>query len=205
MTTHKIIADERLAIIILAAGASSRLGQSKQLININGECLLERQSNLALSISKHVYCVLGSAADLHRQVIEKKRIKIVVNEQWQEGMSTSISAGIKVLPDHINAAMILLVDQWQLTTTHIEKITEQWLLTPNNIIVAKKSALATKQIGPPVIFPKTYFAQLMELTGEFGAKSVLKKHQKSIKSIEISAAFIDLDTPEQLAEMEASL
>jgi len=205
MITHKIITDEKLAIIILAAGASSRLGQSKQLVNINGECLLERQSNLALSISKNVYCVLGSAAERHRQVIANKSIKIVVNEQWQQGMSTSIAAGIRVLPDHIDAAMIILVDQWRLTTAHVEKITEQWLSAPNNIIAARKSPFKSEQIGPPVIFPKTYFSQLMKLTGEFGAKPVLKKYQKNIKSIEISAAFVDLDTPKQLAEMEASL
>ena len=197
--------NEKLAVIILAAGSSSRLGQSKQLIEINGQSLLERQCDLALSVTKNVYCVLGCAIHIHQQVIKNKPVDVVINEKWQQGMSTSIAAGVRVLPDHIDSVMILLVDQWQLNVGHIERLIELWRKTPENIIVASRCYSEKLKQGPPVIFPKKYFTQLTQLTGELGAKPILTKHSKSIQRIEMSDAFIDLDTPEQLTMLQASL
>ena len=217
MTTHQVITNkefdkrfnadlnEKLAIIILAAGSSSRLGQSKQLIKIDGQSLLERQCDLALSVTKNVYCVLGCAAQIHQQVIGKKPVSIVVNEKWLQGMSHSLAAGVKALPDYIDGVMIVLVDQWQLNVDHIESLIEQRRKMPENIIVASSCCREKSKQGPPVIFPKKFFSQLIELTGEQGAKPILIKHPKSIQHIEMSDAFIDLDTPEQLTVLQASL
>jgi len=130
---------------------------------------------------------------------------VVVNEKWQQGMSTSIAAGVKVLSDHIDGVMILLVDQWQLNIGHIESLKDQWMKIPENIIVASRYYGENLRQGPPVIFPKKFFPQLIELTGEQGAKPILIKYHESIKSIEMSDAFIDLDTPEQLTVLQASL
>jgi molybdenum cofactor cytidylyltransferase len=105
--------------------------------------------------------------------------------------------------------MIILVDQWQLTAEHIEKVAKLWMKFPENIIASENitakdnNSLAVKKMGPPVIFPKRLFSQLSELKGEKGAKAILAKYHRWIKAIEIPEAFVDLDTPEQLAEMQA--
>jgi molybdenum cofactor cytidylyltransferase len=205
MPTDQNIINDKLAIILLAAGASVRLGQSKQLVDINGQSLLARQGVMALSLTKKTYCVLGCAVDVHHQVIKNKPIKIVVNDHWQEGMATSIAAGAKALPSDVEAVMIILVDQWQLTANHIEKVAKLWMQFPEYIIAANHNSLKAKQMAPPVIFPKKFFAQLSELKGNTGAKSILTKYHQWIKTIEIPEAFVDLDTPEQLAAMRSSL
>jgi len=205
MSTEQAIINKKLSIIILAAGASSRLGQAKQLVNLNGQSLLERQCNLALSLTENTYCVLGGDANKHKQVIGGKPINVVVNDYWQQGMATSIAAGVKALPSHIDAVMIILVDQWQLTPEHIERVAKLWLQSPEMIIATSHNASNAKKIGPPVIFPKRVFSQLIELKGDSGAKSILAKYREWLNIIEIPEAFVDLDTPEQLAVMRASV
>jgi molybdenum cofactor cytidylyltransferase len=203
MPNEQKIINEKLAIILLAAGASSRLGQPKQSINIDGQSLLARQCTIALSLTNNAYCVLGCDANVHQKSIKNTPIKIIINDDWQQGMATSIAAGVKALPSHVDAVMVILVDQWQLTSEHIEKVAKFWIESPENII-ATVNNLAETQMGPPVIFPKKLFSQLSVLKGEKGAKSILTKYHQWIKTIEIPEAFIDLDTPEQLAVMQAS-
>ena len=105
--------------------------------------------------------------------------------------------------------MIVLVDQWQLTVADLFTIESCWQNNPHAIVVAH--ALATnalggkEKVGPPVIFPQRYFSELMQLSGEEGAKPLLKKHQKMLLKVKLAHAFIDVDTPEQLTEMNKIL
>lgn len=200
------IPTEQLAIIVLAAGESSRLGQPKQLVKIHGQSLLQRQCHLALEITDNVFCVLGFQADHLRKELSNLPVSVVTNDDWQQGMSSSIAAGVKALPVNIQAVMIILVDQWQLTHTLINSLVDKWIVSPKSIILTEKvvntDTQNNKKFGPPTIFPKSLFSQLTKLTGEQGAKSILIKNQELIISINMEKAFIDLDTPEQLAMMQ---
>ena len=213
------VRQKQLAIIVLAAGASSRLGQPKQLVEFAGKSLLLRQCELALQLSSEVVCVLGCQADIMAERLQDLAINLVINENWQQGMSSSIAAGIAALPRHIDAAMILLVDQWQLRPASLRLFEQNWREKPEKITLAgmsrtikSETANLTKQAegaseqqviktGPPVIFPRFFFPDLMALTGTSGAKPLLKNHQDKLNMVNLSAAFIDLDTPEQLAEL----
>lgn len=225
---------DKLAIIILAAGQSSRLGQPKQLVVFQNKTLMQRQCDLALSVSNSVYCVLGFQAELLTQELvkqernanhlcaesfENNKLVIVNNKKWQEGMSSSISAGIAELPADIDAAMIILVDQWQLNVTELKLMISKWRQNVdkniNNIIICgchlsdssnddpnQRSKISKQKLkGPPTIFPKKYFKQLIELTGNNGAKSLFETHKGSLETFDYPEAFIDLDTPEQLQEL----
>ncbi|NQY63030.1 MAG: nucleotidyltransferase family protein [Alteromonadaceae bacterium] len=210
---------ENLAVIILAAGQSSRLGQPKQLVVFQDKTLLQRQCELALSVSNSVYCVLGYQADFFEKELntynlcdrsfEKKRLTIVKNTKWQDGMSSSISAGVSELPTDIDAVMIILVDQWQLKTAELKLMIAKWrqnvdgqisniLISGDHLSKAFNKDVLPKLKGPPTIFPKKYFKQLIDLTGENGAKSLLAIHKKSLEIFDYPEAFIDVDTPEQL-------
>ena len=213
------------AVIVLAAGQSSRLGQPKQLIDIQGQSLLQRQCQLALALTPNVYCVVGYQADVMHQEISNLPVKIIINQHWQQGMSTSIAVGVQALAKNIQGVMILLVDQWQLTLKELNDCMSTWNNNPERIVVAQKNSLEQKnsvakksdltpncganetevkklQMGPPSIFPKVLFSTLAGLKGDSGAKSVLLKHRHLIHAVSIPSAFVDLDTPAHLEIMQ---
>ncbi|WDE13101.1 nucleotidyltransferase family protein [Thalassomonas haliotis] len=201
----------KLAVIVLAAGGSSRLGQPKQLVELAKESLIIRQCRHALALSEQVFCVLGCQAPLMSKQLSGLPVSEVSNENWQQGMSSSIAAGIAALPYDIDAAMILLVDQWQLAPAELQRLKQTWQSHPGNIVLAGASCQVNAESGaekvkkgPPVIFPKRYFPELLALTGEQGAKPILQKYQHRLKVLELPGAFIDLDTPQQLQQLLAS-
>ena len=102
----------RVAAIVLAAGGSSRFGSAKQLAQWGGTSLIERVVDTALqSQAAHVVVVLGAQADDCRQTLGSRPVQMVVNPQWAQGQSTSLQAGLAVLPANVNSAIFLLVDQ----------------------------------------------------------------------------------------------
>lgn len=207
--TMSTTVNDQLAIIVLAAGQSSRLGQMKQLITVQEKSLLEVKLSQALELTNQVYCVLGFNAEQLQTHIDHLPVKIVINKQWSAGMATSIAAGVEALSSDIKAVMIVLVDQWQLTVADLFTIESCWQNNPHAIVVAHAlaaNALGGKEkVGPPVIFPQCYFLELMQLSGEEGAKPLLKKYQKMLLKVKLAHAFIDVDTPEQLTEMNKIL
>jgi molybdenum cofactor cytidylyltransferase len=189
---------EKLEIIILAAGNSSRLGQAKQLVTFNGESLLSRQCKIAQQITPHVSCVLGFQAQTMKQHIHDPSIKIVMNDQWQAGLASSIATGVAAIDKDTDAVMLLLVDQWQLEEKHYLRLKNRWLKNPEHIISAEQLVSDKKIISPPVIFPAYCFSQLTQLRGGSGAKPVIKHFQSQLIAELMPEAFVDLDIPEQL-------
>lgn len=193
-----------LAVILLAAGGSERLGQPKQLVTINNESLLVRQSHLALSISEDVNCILGAEAKTMLSEVEHLPITGHINEQWQQGLSSSIAFGVSKLEKSVAAVMLLLVDQWQLREEHLSKLVKQWRMYPSNIHCVETLEENVKVIGPPVIFPSQYFASLKQLKKGDGAKKIINQFKDGVITHYMPEAFIDLDTPEQLYTMKNS-
>ena len=189
---------EKLAIIILAAGNSSRLGQAKQFVTLNGESLLLRQCKMAKKLSKNVSCVFGYQAQNMIDEVAELSVKTIINDDWQSGLSSSIAKGVSAVDDDTDAVMLILVDQWQLSAQHYQDIYQHWQGNPQNIISAAQSIKGLNVTSPPVIFPAYCFSQLKELNQGSGAKPVIKKHQNQLLCLLMPAAFVDLDTPEQL-------
>lgn len=207
----------KMVVVVLAAGNSSRLGRPKQAVRFAGECLLVKQLKLALSISAKVICVLGSNALAMKSLVPRSLIERVVfinNTHWATGMSSSIASSISAIEktqiqayqkdDSISAALFLLVDQWQLNESNLKGLLEGWQNTNESsdlIHVAGESDKFT----PPVIFPQRYFERLSLLTGESGAKPIIKENIELCRFYPIPEAFIDLDTPEQLAALQSAV
>jgi len=198
-------ANEQCAIIILAAGQSSRLGQMKQLVTVQDKSLVEVQLEQALKVSNQVYCVLGFKAEKIQARIDHLPVTVIINRQWSTGLASSIAAGVKALASDVKAVMLVLVDQWQLTSADLIKMRGFWQDNPHAIVVAH--ALnngvvdAREKIGPPVVFPQHYFLELAQLSGQEGAKPLLNKYQQVLVKVTLAHAFIDLDTPEHLNMM----
>jgi molybdenum cofactor cytidylyltransferase len=201
---------DNLAIVLLAAGKSSRLGQPKQLVELDGKPLIIRQCELALSITKDVYCVLGFESELMADVIKHLPVRLVFNEEWHQGMSSSMMSGITALSDNVARAMILLVDQWKITASDLSQLIEASKNNPHCIIQSefasddtcgdnlKNETNLSKIAGPPAIFPKSFFIKLINSNGDQGGRTIVQQHKSSTIRVSIKHAGADLDTPEQL-------
>lgn len=202
---------QKIALLLMAAGSSSRLGQPKQLVKLTttkrpAKSLLHRQvmlmTGLGDTFNTKAYCVFG----FQREVMTKHlatcslagNLTLINSTYWQQGLSSSIAKGVDSLADDISAVLIFLVDQWQLTTVHLASLITQWLQAPEKIVIASQAEL----LSPPVIFPRRYFDELKLLSGDEGAKRVIKENIAQVKRFDMPEAFIDLDTPEQLSALK---
>jgi molybdenum cofactor cytidylyltransferase len=185
-----------VGIIILAAGASTRMGQSKQLLLIDAQPLLVKTIKTALTSQTHCVVVLGANERIHRNAIAHIPIEIVFNEHWENGMGSSLKTGLNFLLAKfpaMNGVVVLVCDQPFLAADHIQKLIETHRQTRKPIVASRYANTS----GVPVFFSKEIFQQLLELTDDQGAKAILHKNEKYVHLIDFPLGSIDLDTPEE--------
>ncbi len=180
-------------IIILAAGASTRLGMPKQTLVYNGKTLLEHAVDAALEVAKPVIVVLGAKADTIVTYLKSKPVTIVYNDSWPQGMASSIAAGLQaVLTDNkaINEVIIMLCDQPFVDALLLNQLIARHTESGKGIIACKYAAT----IGVPVLLNKKYFDELKLLQGEEGAKKLLLKYKDDVAFVSFEKGVIDIDT-----------
>lgn len=180
------------ALIILAAGASSRLGQPKQNLLFQHTTLLNRAIETGLaSTCRPVIVVLGANAGVI-EAMDQDEVKVIYNNDWNEGMASSIRLAIKEIEadNKINQAVIMLCDQPFVTAALIDTMLQQQIETGKPIIACTYN----NTIGVPVLFNKLLFAQLLLLQGHEGAKKILKTNEPDIATIPFELGSIDIDT-----------
>jgi molybdenum cofactor cytidylyltransferase len=184
-----------LWIIVLAAGASKRLGAPKQLLRMRGRTLLARTVALAQSIAgARVNVVIG--ADRHRIRSHLRRtspgVQVTYNRRWQAGMGTSLEAGIRRLPQQAAAALVLLCDQPDVDARALARLLERAFLRPSCVVASRYRG----RNGVPAILPRATFRQLRRLTGDRGARDLLNAtHGRTrIIALDMPEAARDIDT-----------
>ncbi len=170
-------------IILLAAGQSARLGKPKQLLNYKGKTLLEHSLQVAIETElQPIVTVLGSSADLLKKSIEQFSTKVVINEQWSEGMASSIRCGmeelIKITPT-IAGVIIMVCDQPYVTAKLLTDLIEKYKYSLKPIIASSYK----NNIGTPALFDKTIFALLLSLKGDSGAKKIMKSNPDWVETV----------------------
>jgi len=192
----------KLAGILIAAGNSSRLGQSKQLIKYQNLNLLNRSVALAEFATQNVWVILGSEAEQHSHSIVSKSVNLINNENWQQGMGTSIAKGIACLSEEYDGALILLCDQWALEQSDLFSLISRWQKNTDKIVCSQYyDQKANSEIsGAPAIFPSAYFKQLSNLR-DTGARKILQQNPQDVISLNLPNAGHDLDTPEDLTKL----
>ncbi len=183
----------KIAILILAAGSSSRMGSSKQLLPFKHTTLLGWTIEQALNLkTSSVYCILGANFELIEKEIEHYPIQILINTNYENGLSSSIVTGIKYIRNkQYDFVTILLADQPKICSSYIHEMLLLSKENPTKIIGSNYG----KKIGVPAIFPAIYFSELVQLTGDKGAKELLNnKEENLIKMTPFN--LIDIDTPE---------
>lgn len=170
----------RTGAVILAAGSSTRLREPKQLVAIGRENLLERSVRIAAQAGCLPVVVLGFSAELIRKRCNLIGSAVAINEDWEEGMGTSIGVGIRSLLD-VDGALVMTCDMPAVTASHLQEL----MMTGETT-----ASLYAGRRGVPAYFPKSMFPLLVELQGDIGAKDLLQ----SARMVDLPGGELDVDT-----------
>lgn len=194
------------AAILLAAGASRRLGQPKQLLMHGGETLLERAIRLASEAGAGlVVTVLGAH---YERILASIPMHIpggavtVINDRWKTGIASSIHAGLRALnivAPQVSGVLILGCDQPRLSAIHLQSLISAFDAQASSVMVASEYAGA---LGIPAVFPRQVFAELDRLSGDKGARALFAEPRCPLLSVPFPGGEIDIDLPADLAELE---
>ena len=190
--------------IILAAGASVRFGRSKQLSRIGDKYLIEWVLDAALeSCLQTVVLVLGHN---HRAILRAlglktnhPRLTVEINADYRKGQSTSLKAGLSGVRESFEAVMYLLGDQPLVTAELIDRMLDQFEHSEKDICVPVCNA----QRGNPVIFRRPLYEDLMRVSGDIGARNIIRDNSDRTYFLEIDKPlyFSDIDTKEDLESL----
>lgn len=194
-----------LAIVILAAGQSSRMrGQDKLLEQVAQKPLLAVMAQRALATGLAIYVCLPNDTGARHRMLAALDVTLIAVPDAPLGMSHSLRAGIRALPPQISAAMILPADMPELTSDDLATMAQAYLDAPIGHIL--RGATADGRAGHPVIFPRSYFAEILALTGDTGARSVIGANASQVLQVLLpnQHALTDLDTPESWTQWRAT-
>ncbi len=189
----------RIAGIVLAAGTSSRMGRNKLIESVRGKPLVRHAADAALaSRLDPVLVVTGHEAAKIGAALSGLPITLVHNDDYREGLSTSLQAGIAAVPDSCDGAMVLLGDMPGISSMLIDRLITAFDPTMDRAICV---ATAHGHRGHPVLWSRTFFPHIAALSGDRGARELLDS--QASRSIEIEsgddAPLTDIDTQEALA------
>lgn len=185
---------EHGAIVVLAAGMSSRLGSPKQLLVYQGKSLLKHVVNAALQTSmRPVVVVLGANSDAVKKEIEGTELMVVENEGWEEGMASSLRCGLaavqKISAD-VDGIIFMVCDQPFVSKSLLESLLQAQHETGLPIVASSYEG----KLGTPALFHQSLFAELMELKGDTGARKLIREHEDLVKTVAFPKGIIDIDT-----------
>ena len=182
---------------MLAAGGSSRLGTPKQLLRHRGRTLVSNAVRAAEDVTPgRVVVVIGAEAPRVRLLIRRyhPHTHTVDNARWADGMAGSLQRGLAVLPAPAGAALLLLCDQPAVDASSLRRLVRAWNRRPGSAAAAAYAGV----VGVPAILPRTLWKNARHLTGDAGARSLLRMDGKAVSHVEMPEAAWDIDTPEDL-------
>jgi molybdenum cofactor cytidylyltransferase len=182
-----------LSAIILAAGESKRMGEAKQLMPLGKSTLLEQAiDNLLNSSVDETIVVLGHKAEEITRKIANKPVKVVINPDYQQGMSTSIVAGLIMVDPRSRAVMLALGDQPLVASRTINQLIEAFNKNRKGIAVPTYQG----RRGHPIIFDIKYKAELFKLKGDIGGREIIQNHPKDVFMVAVDSESVvsDIDT-----------
>lgn len=178
-------------VILLAAGASSRLGRPKQLLPFHGSSLIRYLAEQALaSDANHVRVVLGAHHDLVHDQISDLIVTVVEHKHWSGGLSTSIQAGLATIPENVDSVILMVGDQPRVTSDHLNALINAQHETKKGLVASRYKGMP----GVPALFTRRYFTDLANLRGDAGAKTVLLLRANDMALVDLPGGEIDVDT-----------
>jgi 4-nitrophenyl phosphatase len=195
---------KRVAGIILAAGASTRFGRPKQLLDWGGVPLLGHAAGEALAAGlAPVIVVLGSQAEAVREALGEWPVHAVMNWRWGEGLSTSVQVGLMALPPQAEAAILVQCDQPLLTADLLRTLVARFEETGAAIVHPTHAG----RRGTPTMFARRLFPELAAVSGDQGGRALIARHAGEVATVEVSDPDLlaDVDTPADFERLRRSV
>jgi molybdenum cofactor cytidylyltransferase len=190
-----------IGAVILAAGASSRMGTLKQLLEYGGQTLVRRVALAAQDAGCNpVAVVTGAYAEKLEKELHGLNLREVSNPEWESGMGSSIRAGIQAVlrtNDQVTAIVLMLCDQPFVTSDVLTRLITAHRKTGREIVASSYAGT----IGVPALFGKAFFTDLVQLESGAGAKQVIQRHLTQVRLLPFARGEIDLDTPADFARL----
>jgi molybdenum cofactor cytidylyltransferase len=189
-------------IVLLAAGASRRLGTPKQLLRLGGEPLVHRAARIALEAGDRVLVVGGHRWPEVARALEDLPVERLYNPQWEEGMASSLRAAVAALGGPgaaVRGALFLVCDQPRLEASLLSSLLEAHRQDPEALV----ACLYGGTVGIPALVPRRCFGALAALAGDQGARALLRAGP--VTGIPFPGGELDLDRPEDLAALPPGL
>lgn len=192
------------AVVIVAAGESKRLGTPKQLLPYQGDTLLNRLiANLKQASDFPIFLILGASSEKIIKEISATDFSITINENWQEGMASSIRLGIQVAQKNVpnlEGIMLVVCDQPFIAVANIQALIK--LQKNTNLPIA--ASYYANILGTPALFHKSVFPDLLKLSGDVGAKNIIQQRGTEVAKLHFEEGLVDIDTPEDYQQLLAS-
>lgn len=191
----------RHGVIVLAAGASTRLGLPKQLITIDGETLVHRAVRLSLE-TRPVDCLVVCAghADQVQLAVADLACRCLTCPDSELGMSASLQLGIEALEASCTGALIVLTDQPALDGQHLCALCNRWHAEPDHAVASGYAGT----IGVPALLPRAWFAAIQSQNGDRGARELLRTRGAEVHVVDAPQLALDIDKPGDLAQLIGS-
>lgn len=184
-------------VLILAGGASTRLGRPKQLLPFQGKSLLHNVLEKTRRVSHRVHVVLGAHSQLIMEDLRGYPLLIHHNARWEQGISSSIRNGVSHVPTTSSGVLIVLTDQPLIPLSHFQQIQEAWREKTHGIIASSYG----QRYGVPALFSAKYFPLLQSLQGDKGMRDFFQRFEDDIKAIPCEMALHDIDTPDDVTRI----
>jgi molybdenum cofactor cytidylyltransferase len=194
----------KVAAIVLAAGRSSRMAPRNKLLElVAGKPIVARVAEAALgSGASPVIVVTGFEASRIERALRDLKVTIVHNPAFTDGLSTSLQAGLRALPAHTDGALILLGDMPEIERSDLEALMAAFAADQRQAICVP---VRRGRRGNPVLWGASYFAEMMSLSGDIGAKQLMARHRERVTEVAVASdgIFADVDTLSDLARLKA--
>jgi len=185
-----------IPILLLAAGTSSRMGSPKALLDWKGSPLIVSRIKTLNKTNQAVIVVLGAYADQIIAHIKTLNCSYVINENWNDGMGSSIAFGVDYLKRYFNSIdgiIITTIDQPLVDENHLSKLINRFKKSQKQLLVSKSNQ---NWKGIPALFDAYYIEELCKLQGDSGAKIIIQNNMRNVLSVDGGDQLIDIDTPE---------
>jgi CTP:molybdopterin cytidylyltransferase MocA len=190
--------NNRIFIVVLAAGRASRFGATKQLATLEDTTLVARALDIAAAVSGnssvlvagHDWEAVSAACNLDKSFL-------ILNDRFEQGIGASIALAARALRHSADALLYTLADQPRVTPEHLQTLCETWSGVANEIVASAYAGT----LGAPVLFGSACFDALSALNGDQGAKSLFGDKRFTVSTVDFEPAAIDIDTPEDLEKL----
>jgi molybdenum cofactor cytidylyltransferase len=189
----------KTGIVLLAAGSSLRLGSPKQLLQYQGRSFISRAAQTALrSNADIVTVVIGGYAAAMFHEMEQLPVRIVFNKNFNDGMASSISSGVRAVElDDLDAIVLMVCDQPSVSAALINSLISKGMESEDSIAASAYAGA----IGTPVFFDRKYLPDLLQLKGQEGAKKILTQYADKVITVPFPEGAIDIDTAEDYEKL----